>query len=115
MRQYSNSCVSNLINDDDFLLGAHQLQQVRLNGRCSSYLYNDAGVLQGAVLSPFLFSLHTYYLSSCHSILLKYVDNFVPGNSYSKCSGQEGLDDDLSHLVTWGADHGLIIKKDQMR
>ncbi len=32
-------------------------------------------------------------------------------NSYIKCSDQEGLDDDLSCLATWSADHGFIINK----
>ncbi len=59
------------------------------------------GVLQGAVLSPFIFSLHTDSLSSCHGRLPKYADYFVLCNSYSKCSDQEGLDDDLYRLVTW--------------
>ncbi len=63
------------------------------------------------VLSTFLFSLHTDSLSSCHSRLLKYADDFMLCNSYIKCSDQEGLDDDLHRLVTWSSDHGLLISK----
>ncbi len=86
-------------------------QRVCLNGTCSSYLYNNVGVPQGAVLSPFLFSLHTDSLTSHHSRLLKYADDFVLCNSYNKCTDQEGLDEDLHRLVTWSADHGLLINK----
>ncbi len=66
-----------------------------MNGRCSSCLYNNAGVLQGAVLSPFLLSVQTDSLTSCHSTLLT----------------KKGLDDHLSRLATWSADHGLIITR----
>ncbi len=88
-----------------------QALRVCLNGRRSSYLYNNVGVPQGAVLSPFLFSLRTDSLSSRHSRLLKYADDFVLCNSYGKCSDQEGLDDDLHRPVTWSADHGLPVNK----
>ncbi len=57
------------------------------------------------------FSLYTDSLSPRHSRLLKYADDFVLCNSYSKCSDQEGLDDDLHRLVTWSADYGLLINK----
>ncbi len=58
-------------------------------------------------LSPFQLSLPTDPLVTCHSRLLKYPDDFVLDNSYSKCSDQDGLDDDLPRLVTWSADQGL--------
>ncbi len=53
---------------------------------------------------PFLFFLHTDSLASCHSRLLKYVDDFVLGNSYNKDPNQEGLDDDLSRFATMDQD-----------
>ncbi len=55
------------------------------------------------------FSRQTDSLSSCNSRLLKYADDFMLCNSYSKCSDQEGLDDDLSRLATWSTDHVPII------
>ncbi len=82
-----------------------------LNDRCSSYLHNNVGVPQEVVLSPFLFSLHTDPLSTCHSRLLKYADCFVFINFYTKCSDQEDLDDDLYRRATWSADHWLLINK----
>ncbi len=62
---------------------------------------------------PSLFSLQTESLTSCHSKLLKYTDDYVIGNSYSKCSDQEGLDDNLSRLTASSVDHGLAINKDK--
>lgn len=86
-------------------------QRVSLNGRCSLYLYTSAGVLQRAFLSPFPFSSHTDSVTSCHSRLLKYVDNCVLSRPYSKCSDQKGLDNDVTRLATWGVNYGLIISK----
>ncbi len=88
-----------------------QVITVCLNGRFSSNLYNNLGAPLGAVLSPFLSSLHIDSLSYCHSELLKYADDFLLCYSYSKCSGQEWLDDDLHRRVTWSADDGLLINK----
>ncbi len=82
-----------------------------LNDRWSSYLYNNVDFLPGAIHSPFLFSLHADSLTSWHSSLLKNADDIVFGNSYSKCSDQDGLGDDLSRLATWSSDHGLNISK----
>ncbi len=62
---------------------------------------------------PFLSSLHIDPLSYCHSKLLKYTDDFLLCYSYSKCSGQEWLDDDLHRRVTWSADDGLLINKSE--
>ncbi len=70
--------------------------------RCSSYLNKNVGVLQGAILSSSHFSLHTASLSSCHSTLLKYDDDFVLCYSYSKGSNQEGLGADLSLVLRLG-------------
>ncbi len=38
---------------------------------------------------------------------------FLIGNSCSRCSEQEDLDDDFSHLVTWIVKHGLVISKNK--
>ncbi len=42
-------------------------------------------------------------------------DGIVIGYSCSKCSDQEGLGANLSRLATCSADHGLIVKKNQVR
>ncbi len=65
----------------------------------------------GGCCSPFLFSLNADSLTSRHNILLKYANDSLLGNSYSEFSDQEGLDDDLSRLATWSADHELVINK----
>ncbi len=70
------------------------------------HAYNNVGVPQGAILSSFLFTLHTDSLASCHSRLLKYADDFVLCNSFNKCSEHEGLDNDLRRLDF--SDHGLF-------
>ncbi len=92
-----------------FILG--HIQSICLNGQCSSYLQNNVGVLYGAVLFFFEFSLQTDSLSSCHSKLLKYADDFVLCNSYSKFPDQEGLNDKLYRIATWSADRVLIKSK----
>ncbi len=65
-------------------------------------------VLCSEPLFTILFSLHTDSRTACHRRLLMYVDGFVVGNSYSKCSDQEGPGNDLFHLPT---DHVLIMDK----
>ncbi len=65
------------------------------------------GCFAGSRFSLFLFFLHSGSLASCHSRLLKYADDVVLGNSYSKDTNPEGLDDDLSRL----AEHEHIINK----
>ncbi len=57
--------------------------------------------------------LVTYIPTSCHTILLKYTEDSVIGNSCSRFSEQEELDDDFSHLVTWIVKHGLVISKNK--
>ncbi len=57
------------------------------------------GVPWGAVLSHFLFSVHTNCVSYCRRSLPKYVDDFVVGNSYIKGFDQEGLVADLSSEI----------------
>ncbi len=63
---------------------------------------NFIGVMKALCISCFVwdrsflfqFSLQADSLPSCHSKLLKYADDFVLCNSYSKRSDQEGLNDD---------------------
>ncbi len=60
----------------------------------------NVGIVQEAVLLRFLFSLHIDSLSSCHSRVLKYADDFVIVKSYSKGFDQDWLNVDLSRLAT---------------
>ncbi len=52
-----------------------------------------------------------YFLCTLTHRLLKCADDFVIGNSYSKDSDKEGLDDDRSRLAKRSAEHGLVINK----
>ncbi len=50
-------------------------QRMYLNGQGSSYLCNNSGALRGAVLPPFLLSLHTdtipnWFEKNCHDKIL---------------------------------------------
>ncbi len=55
---------------------ANSCQRVCLNGRCSSYLYNNLDTLQRAVLSPFLCSLHSDSLINYFPINFSGLFNF---------------------------------------
>ncbi|MBM6549441.1 reverse transcriptase domain-containing protein, partial [Streptococcus dysgalactiae] len=56
-------------------------QYTSLNGQNSSMLPIDSGVLQGAILSPFLFSFYIRYLPTNPDILsVKYADDVTVGS-----------------------------------
>ncbi len=56
-------------------------QYIWAHNKVSSMIPNNYGVLQGAVLSPFFFTLHTSYLFSESLVsFLKYADDVVIGH-----------------------------------
>ena len=78
-------------------------------GKCSSLLPNNSGVLQGAILSPFLFS---FYISDMPHpdclALFKYADDISLVCACSSCSDfdfQRGLD----LIVDWTTERALSI------
>ncbi|BHF59106.1 hypothetical protein SprV_0100206100 [Sparganum proliferum] len=76
----------------------------------SSTLPNDCGVLQGSVLSPHLFSLHTDDLRSPNDCLLvKYADDVVVGHPLKSQTHLRSLKDGLNHVLAWSEENGLLI------
>ncbi len=64
-------------------------QYIRVNNKTSSAIPSNCGVLQGAVLSPFFFTLHTSDLFSESLVyFLKYTDDVVIGHP---CRDAQGL------------------------
>ncbi|BHF79320.1 hypothetical protein SprV_0602244000 [Sparganum proliferum] len=85
-------------------------QFVQSGKRKSSTLPNDCGVLQGSILSPHLFALHTDDLRSPNDCLLvKYADDVVVGNPPKSQTHLRSLKDDLNHVLAWSEENGLLI------
>ncbi|BHF80866.1 hypothetical protein SprV_0702399400 [Sparganum proliferum] len=85
-------------------------QFVQSGKRKSSTLPNDCGVLQGSILSPRLFFLHTDDLRSPNDCLLvKYADDVVVGHSLKSQTHLRSLKDGLNHVLAWSEENGLLI------
>jgi hypothetical protein len=85
-------------------------QYVFANGTRSESIGNDHGVLQGAVLSPALFSLLTDSLVSHNSShLLKYADDTTLANKLKSASDFELLNESLRAIEDWSAENSLVL------
>ena len=73
-------------------------QYVQLNRKKSSQILNKAGVLQGSILSPYLFSFYASSLSKPdYSCMIKHANDIALGCGYSSHSST--LQFDLLHLI----------------
>ncbi len=64
-------------------------QDIRVNNKTYSVIQNNCGVLHGAVLSPFFFTLHLSYLYSESLVsFLKHADDVVIGHP---CKDSQGI------------------------
>jgi len=84
-----------------------------LPGRKSSKIIpNDAGILQGAVLSPFLFCAHLHELRvPSPAALFKYADDLALCGPYCHADEITRLLNELSRIAAWSAEHGLRLNR----
>ncbi len=77
-------------------------QYTRLKNKTSSVIPNNGGVLQGAVLSPFFFTLHTSYLyPESLTSFLKYADDVVIGHPCKDSQGIFTINNALKYVPDW--------------
>jgi hypothetical protein len=89
---------------------SERLQFTAFNGRKSSLSLNCCGVLQGAVLSPFLFNMYTDSLrSSSPSVLIKYADDIALGNGMNSLPDQLRSKTELEAITTWSQNNDLFL------
>ncbi|VDL88297.1 unnamed protein product [Schistocephalus solidus] len=79
-------------------------QFVQSGKRKSTVLPNNCGVLQGAILSPHLFSFHTDDLRTPNDCLyIKYTDDMVIGHPLKNHTHLLCLIDGLVHVSAWSS------------
>jgi hypothetical protein len=93
---------------------SNRLQFTSYNGRTSESVPNSCGVLQGAVLSPFLFNLYTDSLrASSDAILVKYADDFALGKGVTSLADQLRMKANLENITTWSYTNDLILNPEK--
>jgi hypothetical protein len=87
-------------------------QFVTANGRKSSSIPNNHGVLQGAVLSPALFSILTDSLTSNNSnLILKYADDSVIAGQLKSADDFKEFETSIEDMCSWSRTNNLILNK----
>jgi len=89
----------------DYFTG--RTQYVSSGRQVSASIPNDAGVLQGAVLSPFLFAFHLDSLACTNGTLIKYADDLVLSGKCKTSADFNALSDNLVTISQWSTSHGL--------
>jgi hypothetical protein len=93
---------------------SNRLQFTKFHGKTSSLSLNSCGVLQGAVLSPFLFNLYTDSLkTSPDTILIKYADDFALGTKINSTADQLRSKENLDNITSWSETNELILNPDK--
>ncbi|VDM05518.1 unnamed protein product [Schistocephalus solidus] len=89
-------------------------QFVQSGKRKSTVLPNNCGVIQGAILSPHLYSLHTDDLRSPNDFMyIKYADDMVVGHPLKNQTHLQCLKDGLDHVAAWSSDNGLQLNHEK--
>lgn len=92
----------------------NRFQYSSFNGKKSETALNCWGVLQGAVLSPFLFSLYTDSIRLPHeSFLIKYADDFALGYPLKKQQRNVMLQNSLNIVAEWSKSNDLRLNLDK--
>jgi hypothetical protein len=89
----------------------NRTQHVQVGSRCSSSMVNNCGVLQGAVLSPFLFACYVDSLRSSECVMLKYADDITLGHPAKSAEQCRIIDENVQNVITWSNSHGLILNR----
>ena len=93
---------------------SNRKQCTSMNGISSSFLPVDRGVLQGAILSPFLFSIYIKDLRGTpNNLLLKFADDLVVSHGILNRQGTEELGDFVNRLVADTEDLKLKLNVDK--
>ena len=80
------------------------------NGEISDMLPVDSGVMQGAILSPFLFSFYIRNLpSNIDNLLIKYADDVTVGSSSDENLHFSSLQSSLSSIFEWSSESSLSL------
>ena len=96
----------------DFLSG--RTQHCFLNGKRSSSIPNDFGVLQGSILSPTLFSAYVKGLDVLSAdLFLKYADDFVIGQRLNHWQEPDEFQTLLSDFHTTSSDAQLYLNTEK--
>ncbi len=87
---------------------AARSQYTRVINKTSSVIPNNCGVLQGAALSPFFFTLHTSDLySESLASFLKYADDVVSGHPCKDSQGIVTIYNALKYVSDWPGYNGF--------
>jgi hypothetical protein len=90
---------------------SNRTQFVQIGGKSSASIPNNCGVLQGAVLSPFIFASHLDSLMSDNVLLLKYADDLTVGSPAKSDEQCRILSDEMQVIFTWSKENGLLLNK----
>jgi hypothetical protein len=87
-----------------------------LNGKQSQLSFNNTGVLQGAILSPFLFSLYIDNLKiSRPHLLYKYADDLVLIRASNNISDTAELQTMIDYISAWSSERSLYLNPSKCR
>jgi hypothetical protein len=88
------------------------MQYVFANSKSSASIPNDHGVLQGAVLSPALFSMLTDSLVSSNvNTILKYADDTVIAGRMSSNIDADPFSQSIKEISKWSNQNSLLLNK----
>ena len=93
---------------------SNRFQFIALSGKTSSLALNSWDVLQGAVLSPFLFNLYTDEIrTSTNTLMIKYADVIALGQKFNLQNDHMTLQLALNDIAKWSETNYLSLNTDK--